>query len=130
MKKKMIIPVFLALSIVMAMFASTAAALFVGPILISGPGIVWQIPNDADDPVTYVRAYYYLIGDTDTRYHLDNPRQTIINDKFITIIFESSDVTAIAGNVQETGVEYKTTAGGDAVSDLDGGPSFAWARTR
>ena len=88
MKKKMIIPVFLALSMIMVMFGTTAAAPTISTIAISGPGVVWQFnPDPLYGEVTEVQAYYYLTDAPDNPVPMPEPRKTMITD---TLVIESN----------------------------------------
>lgn len=128
MKKKIIKTGFLALSLVVVMLVSTAAAL--STLVISGPGIVWQFTPDPNyGEVTDVQAYYYLIEDPYDRKDLPEPKKTIINDNLVTLIFSYSDVGDLTGKVATTGVDVNGGEDGGGYT-IAGGPGFAWGRTR
>ena len=128
MKKKMIIPVFLALSIVMVMFGTTAAAPTISTIAISGPGVVWQFnPDPLYGEVTAVEAYYYLTDDPLNPVLMPEPIKTIISDNLVTLIFAHSFTGGLTGFVDTTAVHVTATLG---VYDQPAGPGFAWGRTR
>ena len=131
MKEKMITAGFLAASMAMVAFISMAAgAPTISTIVISGPGVVWQFtPNSNYGEVTSVQAYYFLT-ETSPRENMPPPVKTIITDNLVTLIFSISDVGDLAGHVYKTAVEYYQTGNPMQPALIDGGPSFAWGRTR
>ena len=108
MKRTRIIAGLVALSIVaLASFASLVAATIAIPsIAVSANGNVWQINaaswgfsgNDVDKES--VQAYFFInVGDEPTYV---TPSHVILNNKFITLVFEPSDdlpIEALANGV-------------------------------
>jgi hypothetical protein len=128
MKKKIITAGFLALSLAVVMFVSTAAAL--STLVVSGPGIVWQFTPDPNyGEVTEVQAYYYNTTHTTIRHDMPEPQRKIITDNLVTLVFSISDTKDLQGFVETTGVDVNGGPDGEGYT-IPGGPGFAWGRTR
>jgi hypothetical protein len=125
MKKKMITAGFIAASIVMVMFLSTAVAFSSVYITISGKGRIWQFaPQEDKGEVTDVSAYYILNSVPGIENSIPI-KQKVITNNVITLVFEHSELPDLDPDTFTTGVHVTADTNYNVA-----GPGFAWGRTR
>jgi hypothetical protein len=133
LKKATTIAGLLALSMIAIMAISTAAALSLTYVLISGPGTVWQFAPDPtldwENSVTITATFH--VKDSGTGYTTIPADELItmnVNKKAVTLIFDTTYTSQFKGRVDAVTLTVVDINSNTQI--ITEGPGFAWGRTR